>query len=455
MSTKQGVMIALVVALLSATISVDAVAPGSHPAVEPWTITRVDGDMVNTLGTHVSLAHHPISGRAFISYYDEGNQDLRVAYQVPAGSGDCGTANGWVCQVVDSEGDVGKNNSIAVTYVQAPFPQISFLRIGISYFDETNDALKYAEGYFLVFLSWNVYTIEDTTADASYGEFSAIKFTSDHKPRIAYHYSLNLTPSLGAVKYARFEGDGSGDCGGGDWYCDLVDAEQYKPDYGMHVSLDIDGNGRPRMAYYDPYNGDLLYAFFIMLVNDSCTNPAWACDIIDSVGDVGKFVSIHAPKSESDLLRFAYFDATENEVRYAYPEAGHGFVSFAVDSTGSIPGDMGLSLTVDAQGYPIIAYMNNESYGLGSDLKIARPAAAYGLVEGNCGHLKPFSMLPYQYWYCKTIRSGGEMTWVAEYAALSIDPAGLAAVAYFEQDIESRLMCARQWYTTYLPMIQK
>ena len=452
MKMKRFVIIVVVLALLPATISVDAAI---LPATLPWTSTRVDGDFISGLGTYVSLAHDPITGKAFISYYEDFNQDLRIAYQVHSGSGNCGTTNDWVCEIVDSTGAVGRYSSIDVTHVQAANPSVSYLKIGISYFDDTNDALKYAEAIFTTFPTWTIDVIEDSPGNASFGEYSSLKFTSDHKPRIAYHYSLNLTPSLGAVKLAWFIGDSSGNCGSGNnWRCDLVDGKNNHPNYGTHVSLDLDYQDSVRIAYYDPVEGDLYYAYLIMYVNDSCMNPAWACNIIDHVGDVGRFVSIHAPKSGSDYLQFAYFDATEKEVRYAYPEPGHGFVSFAVDNTGNIPGDMGLSLAVDTQGYPIIAYMNTESYGNGSDLKIARPATVYGRDAGNCGDLKPYSMLPYQYWFCETIASGGEISKLAEYAALSIDPSGLAAVAYFMADMSGRLMIARQWYAIFLPIIE-
>ncbi len=448
--------IAIALVLIPGIVSADAAIDLILPATEPWTRNRVDGSIDWMQGTYVSLAHDPITGKAFISYYDITNQDLRLAYQVAVGSGNCGVANDWVCETVDSAGDVGKYSSIDVTFIQAEPPLISSLRIGISYFDDTNDALKHAEATFTTFPTWTISMIEDSSGAATYGEYSSIKFSSDHKPHIAYHYSLNLTPSFGAVKYASLVGDGTGNCGNGNnWICEVVDGMSNQSDYGTHVSLDLDYRDSAHIAYYQPVEGDLYYAFPTNEVSDSCLNENWWCTRIDEVGDVGKYVSIHAPDSETDFRRFAYFDATELEIRYAYDDTQYGFVSFAVDKTGSFMGDLGISMAVDAQGYPIIAYMNAESYGLGSDLKVARPAAAYGIDAGNCGDMKPFSMLPFLYWFCKTIDSGGQMTMIARYADVSVDPSGLAAVAFYAEDIEGRLMFTRQWYTTYLPIIDR
>lgn len=451
MKTKQIITCAIILALLPLTLSADAAV---LPAQLPWSQSRVDGNWTDFLGTYVSLAHDPITGKAFISYYDELYNDLRMAYQVPAGTGNCGTSNDWRCEIVDSEGDVGRYSSIDVTHVQPPSPVPSYLKIGISYFDVTNEALKYAEGIFISSPTWTIEVIEDSTGNLDYGEYSSVKFGSDHHPRIAYHMSNNLTPSYGAVKFAHYFGDGSGNCGSdNDWRCSVVDGMQYQPNYGTHLSLDMDYTDIPYIAYYDPVQGDLHYTHLIMYSNSTCTNPGWYCEVVDSNGDVGMNASIHAKDSDTDLLSFAYYDATEKQVRYAYPEPGHGLVSFVVDETGNLQG--GISLAVDAQGYPIIAYMNSESYGYGSDLKIARPAKALGLNAGNCGHLKPYSVLPLLYWYCETIVSGGELTKVAEYASLSVDPSGLAAVAYYVHDASGRLMFTRQWFTNYLPLITK
>ena len=52
------------------------------------------------------------------------------------------------------------------------------------------------------------------------------------------------------------------------------------------VSLDIDSNDMPHIAYYDGVKKDLLYARKTM-------NNIWEVSTIDSVGDVGKYCSIH------------------------------------------------------------------------------------------------------------------------------------------------------------------
>ena len=447
------ILVLMILVFLVTTLSVSGSSPRSLPAVEPWHTGNVDASSDN-MGQYVSIAHDPTTSRAFISYYDAINQDLRMAYQVPAGSGNCGTNNAWQCVTVDSDGDVGKYSSIDVVYVQKPYPEISYTHIGISYYDETNDALKYASGYYYLTLSWTIYEVEDAGGSSAYGRYSSIKFTSDHRPHIAYHYSVTVTPSFGGVKYASYIGDGTGNCGdGNNWYCNLVDGMSYHPEYGTHISLDLDYADKPHIAYYDPSEGDLIHANFVGIVNDTCMNPGWYCEMVAGLGDVGKFVSMHAPDNATDPYRFVYYDSTEGKIRYAVTKSGGGYDKFAIDTVGAVTSSMGLSLAIDKKGEPVVAYMKH-SYG-GSDLMIARPASAYGNDAGNCGDIPPGSFLPFLYWQCEVIDPGGGFSNKALFADVSVDSSGLAMVAYFSSDIFGRLRVAWQQYTTYLPLIFK
>ena len=407
-------------------------------------------------GQFVSIVHHPITGAAFISYYDAINHDLRIAYQVPEGAGNCGPNNAWMCQLVDQEGDVGKFSSIDVVYVENIFPTPSYTQIGISYYDATNDALKYASGYYFILIDWTIYEVDDSAGNVSFGQYSSMKFNSNYKPQIAYYGAVLVTPKAGWVKYATFWGDGTGNCGEGNhWYCIVVDGMNGEVDYGKFVSLDIDYNDKVFIAYYNSAEENLMYAAYAGLVNDTCLNTGWYCVTVDNVGDVGRFVSIHARDNSLDKLRFAYYDNTEHEIRYAVTNSSEGFDTFAVDYVGNFSDHLGLSLSVDSQGYPIIAYMDASSFGTGSGLKIARPAVAFGKEGGNCGDIPPGSFLPFQYWQCTTIKPGNVVTQYAKFAAVSVSRTGLAMVAYYASDFTGRLMVAEQKYTIRLPLIVK
>jgi len=76
-----------------------------------------------------------VDGLPVIAYYDRSNQDLKLARC----SNEACTAS--VLSVVDSVGVVGSGvNSIAVAPGGADYDA----RIGITYYDETNQALKIA-----------------------------------------------------------------------------------------------------------------------------------------------------------------------------------------------------------------------------------------------------------------------------------------------------------------------
>jgi len=127
-----------------------------------------------------------------------------------------------------------------------------------------------------------------------------------------------------------------------------------------------------------------------------------------------------------------------------------------VDDIGIPVGDIDISLDIDSQGYPIIAYTDASEDLAPLGLNIARPYLAYGEDWGNCGDEPPGYM--FQYWICKSLDNGAEYADEARFVAVSVSPAGLATVAYSEYnsyDDETYLKVAQQHYMNYLPMIKK
>jgi hypothetical protein len=85
---------------------------------------------------------------------------------------------------------------------------------------------------------------------------------------------------------------------------------------------------------------------------------------------------------------------------------------------------------------------------------VARPAAALAQTEGNCGPL--VGGLPS--WQCDTIDDGGEQLDEGSYASVTVDPRGLASIAYYESRRDApltagRLKVARQGFWVYLPVV--
>ena len=186
---------------------------------------------------------------------------------------------------------------------------------------------------------------------------------------------------------------------GASWPCVGIDLFAGGP-----VSLAIDQSDLPHIGYYDYDNGTLKYATYVGTAGncgfDGATDE-YQCDVLDTIGD-----------GQSQV---------------------------------------GLSLAVDPDGYPIIAY-EDASDPLGFPvLNIARPAFAHGTAVGNCG---PIVNL-FHRWQCTTIDDatqggGAGYLYEADFVSVAVDPNGFVAVAYHEMDDynnEGRLKFASQEFS--------
>jgi hypothetical protein len=480
MQYKRILLILIVMIFMTGTLSAEAATTGKAVALEPWTNEIVD-DIANvTVGTHVSIAHSERDGRAYISYYDSTNQTLKLAYQVSPGTGNCPDNSNWRCSTLyNGPNDVGRFSSIDVvdasvnliTAIQGELnaapPHQDYTKIGISFYDATDGALKFAlykcvPAQLYPDCGWNITTVDDDSSPlfgATIGQNSSFKFGTDAVPIIYYHEGTGIT-NTGRVKRAYLPTGGtfSGHCGTG-WTCEVVAQSTSSSAYGTHISAD-----GGRVVFYDPHNMELVWAYSTgSIMSSSCgLVNYWGCDVIDSNGDVGKFASIHYDGVHP--MRVAYYDATNGTVKYAVVTSETGnctndsFNCFAVDTIGTttLSKNIGISLSLDAQGQPIIAYQDFHEDMAPARLKLARPAHVYGEMVGNCGGTNPDYL--FTYWQCRLLDGGNEYLDEADYAAVSVSPAGLATVAYYETDNyydEGRLKVAQQHFGIYLPLINK
>lgn len=464
MKMRRVLPMVLIFVLMGGVISVDSAATAILPGNVAWTTEHVDRFPDAEVGTHVALAYHPNSGRIYVSYFDEASGDLKMASQVTPGTGNCGERDEWTCQVIDSTGIVGMYSSIEVSYVpNALNPVLSYTIIGISYYDSTNGALKYAQWRSNSPGNWVIEVIEDSgIAGITLGTYTSLEFNASLKPSIAYHAQSTAINRYGAVKYAYYLGDGTGNCGDdNDWHCDTVDSRADYPTHGTHISMDAPYGGTmiPVIAFYNAPVDGLELADYYGFGGD-CSNDEWDCTVVDAALDVGKYVSLHAIQSPTDKTRLAYYDATRGEIKYAISASGGGgnctstaFDCYVIDTVGTPAAAFDISMAMDAQGYPIIAYMNASEAG-STTLDLARPAAAYGLAVGNCGDVPP-GML-FQTWRCRTVDAGNGLVDEAEYVAVGVGANGLAAIAYSEYDRQGDnhyLKVAQQSYRVYLPLV--
>lgn len=487
MRFKRIFLILIVMIFMTGTLSVKAATTASSiPPLEPWNTEIVDKLADGYVGSHVSIAHYDQNGRAYISYYDSTNQDLKLAYQVNPGTGNCPGNPDWKCSIVDNGGpyvlqhDVGKFSSIDIftetvyiptsdqSELTAQPPHSHYAKIGISYYDATDNALKFAIGNCndSTVCTWTKTTVDDDTSGSfpdNIGQYSSFYFGTDATPIIFYQArTTGVADFYGFVKHAYkitpsvpITGCYSG------WTCEIVAQSLTNRGYGEYISAD-----GGRVAFYNPINGSLVVANStgsIMSATCGITNY-WNCIVIDNVGDVGKFATM--VNDGVNPLQVAYYDADTGKVKYAIRTTAdtgnctdNDYNCFAVDTIGTTTLDIniGISLTLDNEGEPVIAYEDFHEDLAPARLKLARPSSVYGQPIGNCGALPPGYL--FQYWQCSVLDSSGQQeVSEADFAAVTVNPVGLVTVAYSEDDsynMEGHLKVAQQHFATYLPVISK
>ena len=124
-----------------------------------------------------------------------------------------------------------------------------------------------------------------------------------------------------------------------DWEAVPVDAAQAP----WFVSLAIDGEGRPAVAYYEEGNEDLWLA-----IKDG---DGWNFEAIDQTGDVGRFVSM--ARGLDDRLHLAYLDRTNDQLKHAAGVPGDWTIE-TVNEPGA--GGNAVGLALDGDGFAHLAY---------------------------------------------------------------------------------------------------
>jgi len=206
-----------------------------------WAITTVDS--AGNVGMYSSLALGS-SGNPRISYYDQTNEDLKYA------SWD---GSRWAITTVDGtnykkgqnggnwDGDHGRYEDKSITV--GMYSSLALDSSGnprISYYDQTNEDLKYA--------SWDGSRWAISTADSvkDVGEYSSLELDTYSNPRISYFDATN-----GNLKFAAWNRTTS------QWVTETVDSSKR---VGEYTSLALDSLGNPRISYYDQQNQNLKYA---------------------------------------------------------------------------------------------------------------------------------------------------------------------------------------------------
>ncbi|MBN2083341.1 PKD domain-containing protein, partial [bacterium] len=269
------------------------------------------------------------------------------------------TVHGWLVVTVDSAGNVGYDNSLAVVD-GCP---------AISYYDNTNKDLKYARATTSTGASasdWSqIVTVESSAG--TIGLYTSLAVV-DGCPAISYYDSTNDN-----LKYARATTSTGGSTSG--WTQKVV--VDYTGDVGRYTSLAVI-DGCPAISYFDSTNDDLKYARATTGTGASASD--WTQIVtVDSTGNVGFITSLAVVDGYPAI---SYYDQSNQDLKYARATTSTGGSAsdwtqiVTVDSTGNV-GDF-TSLAVVA-GCPAISYLDTSNF----DLKYARATTSTGGSVGD------------------------------------------------------------------------
>jgi hypothetical protein len=246
--------------------------------------------------------------------------------------------------------------------------------------------------------------------------------------------------------------------GGSDWFnCDVI---LEGPNIADDPSIAITAGGSPRIAYYDPANTSLRFAYPHSNpdIANCGPNDDWRCITIDSALNTGKYPSM----AIDDEMYIGYYNYSTGALMTAHYVSnngncgmdwnGSGYVNRwqcdQIDMIGAQVNKMGLALVVDGTA-PVMAYM--DSTGIQATVRLAQPIWRLDFPYGNCGPEDPLST-----WYCETIDQGPYS--MGEEIDMAVNESGALLIAYLEKDdydLQNHLWVARQYFQGYLPLLEK
>lgn len=191
--------------------------------------------------------------------------------------------------------------------------------------------------------TWSAIQVIDKSGEIA-GQYVSLAIDSNGRPGVAY-----FNGSKGDLKYASPNG--------ATWQTQTVD---FKQSVGLYPSLKFDQDNRPAIAYYQKTKGDLRLA---RLKDDE-----WTIREIDTAGDSGRSVSLAV--MDDGLLAAAYENSTTGRLRYAAQYNNTGWKTTTVDQT---RGASFISLQIDKNDRPSISYYDaspaNLKYAMFDDSK--------------------------------------------------------------------------------------
>jgi hypothetical protein len=353
----------------------------------------------------------------------------------------CLCSGTWVTETVDSAGDVGSWNSLALALTYPYVPHIS-------YHDVTGDNLKYA---WLSGTNWLSETVDSGRSATSLALVPDSPYTPcisydarghvylacrkgmtwtvevvpysgrgccpslaleplyPYRPHIGYHSGLSGTQSHAYLSGTTW-------CSG-TWVWEWVEPPFSEMGSFSSLALEPTGPYTPHTSYRDFLNHDLKYAWK--------SNTTWLSETVDSEGDVGLFSSLALDSSAHPHV--SYFDRTNSALKYAWL-SGTTWVSETVDRIGKMPEWWRGSLALNQAKAPHISY-HEATRG---NLKMARR-------DGTV-------------WIIQAVDSGGD---VGGFSSLALDAVGCPHISYYDATHGDLRYAYIPPYDVYLPIITR
>jgi hypothetical protein len=247
-----------------------------------WPTVPVDqATQVPELG--ISLAADE-GGRLHLTYYDDGNSQLKYATCASA----CSMASSWTAVAVDQSVGAGWSTSLAL----GPDG-----RLHVSYVDLFSAELKYATCASACTAAddWTVIPV-----DADGGRFGSLAVDAAGRVHVSYQDPVNRD-----LKYATCAADCTVSA---NWSVMTADAGG---SVGSGTSLAVDADGRLHVAYLDNSEGDLKYATCAA----ACTTAAgWQSAALHRQGVLGIFPSLAVGRM--GRLHVVYSDEANAGLQY-------------------------------------------------------------------------------------------------------------------------------------------
>jgi hypothetical protein len=187
---------------------------------------------------------------------------------------------------------------------------------------------------------WNIQVLAGGSGDQAAGFFPSLKLDSLGRPHIAFGAAK---PGGYELRYASWTGS--------TWQFETADPSVI---LGEKVSLALDSQDQPHVAYRDEVNQVLKYSHK--------EGGIWYYEVVDNQGNVGYQPSLAIDSLDRPHIAYQWVAplAVNWSIRYAIHNGTGWDISTlsSLDTFGSYTGQFGLSLALDSSDRPRIAYSN-------------------------------------------------------------------------------------------------